>query len=198
MARLPPKVYQWLVGLFASLGAFLFGYDLGVIAEVLIADTFISKFEPKGSQAGLVVSMFTTGCFFGAALAGPAGDWLGRRGTIVSGAVVFILGGGLQTGARSIEYLYSGRFIAGLGTGALVMIVPLYQAELAHPSIRGRVTAIVQFMIGVGAFLATWIGWACFKELKNQDAQWRVPLGIQIIPAVILAALTFMFPESPR
>lgn len=25
---LPPKVYQWLVGLFASLGSFVFGYDL--------------------------------------------------------------------------------------------------------------------------------------------------------------------------
>lgn len=198
MKRLPPKVYQWLVGLFASLGSFLFGYDLGVIAEVVISDTFIGKFAPNDTESGLVVSMFTTGAFFGAALAGPAGDYLGRRGTIVSGAVVFILGGGLQTGARSIHYLWAGRFIAGIGTGALVMIVPLYQAELAHPSIRGRVTAIVQFMIGVGAFLATWIGYACFKDLKNRDSQWRIPLGFQIIPAVILAALTFMFPESPR
>jgi len=198
MARLPPKVYQWLVGLFASLGAFLYGYDLGVIAEVLISDTFLGKFDPTDTDSGLVVSMFTTGAFFGAAIAGPAGDYLGRRGTIVSGAVVFMLGGALQTGARSIEFLWAGRFIAGFGIGALVMIVPLYQAELAHPSIRGRVTAIVQFMIGVGAFIATWIGYACFKDLKNQDAQWRIPLGIQLIPALILAALTFMFPESPR
>jgi len=198
MTRLPPKVYQWLVGLFASLGSFLFGYDLGVIAEVLISDTFLSKFDPTEAEIGLVVAMFTAGAFFGAGMAGPAGDYLGRRGTIVSGAVVFILGGALQTGARSIEFLWAGRFIAGLGVGALVMIVPLYQAELAHPSIRGRVTAIVQFMIGIGAFLATWIGYVCFRDLKNQDSQWRIPLGIQIIPAVVLAALTFMFPESPR
>lgn len=30
------------------------------------------------------------------------------------------------------------------------------------------------------------------------DNQWRVPLGIQIIPAGILGALILLFPESPR
>jgi MFS family permease len=30
------------------------------------------------------------------------------------------------------------------------------------------------------------------------DKQWRVPLGIQIIPAGILGALILLFPESPR
>jgi hypothetical protein len=28
--------------------------------------------------------------------------------------------------------------------------------------------------------------------------QWRIPLGIQIIPAVVLACLILLFPESPR
>jgi hypothetical protein len=31
----------------------------------------------------------------------------------------------------------AGRFLAGLGVGFLTMIIPLYQAEIAHPSIRG-------------------------------------------------------------
>jgi hypothetical protein len=30
---LPPKFYQFLVGIFASLGSFLYGYDLTIIAE---------------------------------------------------------------------------------------------------------------------------------------------------------------------
>ena len=59
--------------------------------------------------------MFTTGAFFGAGFAGPVGDYLGRRLTITCGAIIFILGGGLQTGARNIPYLYSGRFFAGFG-----------------------------------------------------------------------------------
>ena len=64
---------------------------------------------------GAVVSVFTGGAFFGAAAAGPMGDYLGRKRTILAGAIVFLLGGGLQTGAQNLGYLYSGRAIAGLG-----------------------------------------------------------------------------------
>jgi MFS family permease len=195
---LPPKWYQFLVGVFASLGSFLFGYDLGVIAEVVASNTFEDKFNPTDDGKGLVVSMFTTGAFFGAAFAGPSGDYLGRRATITIGAVIFCLGGGLQTGAQNIGFLWSGRFLAGLGVGFLVMIVPLYQAELCHPSIRGRVTALQQFMLGVGALMAAWISWGTYVNIKTSSAQWRIPLGLQIIPAVFLGALIFLFPESPR
>ncbi|KAH7274941.1 general substrate transporter [Fusarium solani] len=198
MPSLAPRSYQLLVGVFASLGAFLFGYDLGVIAAVVASETFKSQFDPNTSEEGLVVSMFTAGAFFGAGAGGTLGDRIGRRGTIVVGAIVFLLGGGLQTGARNIHFLWTGRFISGLGVGVLCMIVPLYQAELAHPHIRGRITALQQLMIGIGAFIATWVGWACFVELGSSSAQWRVPLAIQNVPAIFLAALTYLFPESPR
>jgi MFS family permease len=66
-------------------------------------------------KSGLVVSMFTTGAFFGACLAGPAGDYLGRRRTISLGCLIFCLGGALQTAAKTLAYLYSGRFLAGFG-----------------------------------------------------------------------------------
>lgn len=99
------------------------------------------------------------------------------------------------------------------------MIVPLYQAELVHPSIRGRVTALQQFMLGVGALSAAWISYGrqehhtlafCFDyDTENfsgtyigfagtDSRQWRVSLGIQIVPAVILGLLILLFPESPR
>lgn len=83
--------------------------------------------------------------------------------------------------------------------GFLVMIVPLYQAEIAHPSIRGRVTALQQFMLGIGAFIAAWCTYGTNNNMSaNTSAQWRVPLGIQMIPALVLACLIMLFPESPR
>ncbi|EXJ95292.1 hypothetical protein A1O1_00412 [Capronia coronata CBS 617.96] len=195
---LPPKWYQFLVSVFASLGSYLYGYDLGVIAEVVASNTFVSAFKPDATSSGLVVSMFTTGAFFGSGFGGPSGDYLGRRWTITLGAVIFILGGSLQTGAQSIHFLYAGRFLAGLGVGFLVMVIPLYQAELAHPSIRGRVTALQQFMLGVGSVVAAWISWGTFVDIKNNSGQWRIPLGLQLLPAIFLAGLIFLFPESPR
>jgi MFS family permease len=106
---------QFLVGLFASLGSLLYGYDLGVIAQVIEAKAFVAKFQPEDNETGAVVSVFTGGAFFGAAAAGFMGDRLGRRWTILIGAVVFCLGGALQTGAQTLSYLYAGRAIAGLG-----------------------------------------------------------------------------------
>lgn len=83
--------------------------------------------------------------------------------------------------------------------GILCMIIPLYQAELAHPSIRGRVTALQQFMLGIGALCAGWISYGTYIGFAPTDnGQWRTPLGIQVVPAVFLAALIMVFPESPR
>ena len=109
--------------------------DLGVIAEVIVSESFVSRFEGNSTQtsvsatrtplicdyitdmekSGLVVSMFTCGAFFGACFAGISGDYLGRRRTISLGCLLFCLGGALQTGAQSLAYLWSGRFFAGFG-----------------------------------------------------------------------------------
>lgn len=79
------------------------------------------------------------------------------------------------------------------------MIIPMYQAELCHPSIRGRVTALQQFMLGVGSLVAAWVSWGSFIGFDStDDKQWRVSLGIQMVPAGILALLILLFPESPR
>ncbi|GIZ48490.1 hypothetical protein CKM354_001154800 [Cercospora kikuchii] len=195
-----PKLYQLLVGLFASLGSVLFGYDLGVIGGVVAADSFKNYFnEPTKNEIGAVVSVFTGGAFFGAAFAGPSGDYFGRRLTIMIGAVIFILGSALQTGAQNLGFLYSGRAIAGIGVGFLVMIVPLYQAEISHPTTRGRLTGLQQFMIGNGAIVAVYCTYGTNKNLGEFDNNvWRIPLGIQMVPAGILALLILLFPESPR
>ncbi|KAI5305509.1 hypothetical protein KEM56_004227 [Ascosphaera pollenicola] len=196
---MPPKVYQFLVSVFAAMGSFLYGYDLGVMAEIIASPDYLEKFNPDSDEAGLVVSMFTTGAFCGAAFGGPSGDYLGRRATILLGAVIFIIGGAVQTAASNIHFLWGGRFVAGLGVGFLTMVIPLYQAELAHPSIRGRVTALQQFMLGIGALFASWIGYACFVRMDDDDhLQWRLPLALQLVPAGILALLIMLFPESPR
>lgn len=187
------------------------------MAGVLISETFMAKFEADDTQTGLIVALFTVGAFTGAMFAGsafhtnhqspsrmltilprPAGDYLGRRGTLTLGSLIFIVGGSIQTAAQTIAYLYSGRFLAGLGVGFMVMIIPPYQAELAHPDIRGRITGLQQFMLGIGAFMAAWITYGTFINMKGSDTQWRLPLGLQLVPAIALASLIWLFPESPR
>lgn len=58
-----PKVYQFVVALFAAFGSFLYGYDLGVIASVVASDSFVNKFLTHNGSviSGTVVSLFTAG-----------------------------------------------------------------------------------------------------------------------------------------
>ncbi|KAL4257067.1 major facilitator superfamily protein [Pleurotus pulmonarius] len=125
-------------------------------------------------------------------------DKFGRRITIQIGAAVYILGGALQTGARNIDFMYAGRFFAGFGVGIMSDLAPLYQAKIAHPSIRGRLTTLQQFMLGIGAFIASWVTYGTSAGLKGTQAEWRIPLGLQIIPALPLIAFILLLPESPR
>lgn len=46
---------------------------------------------------------------------------------IIIGCIIYLVGGALQTGAMNLNDLWAGRWIAGLGVGFLVMIVPIYQ-----------------------------------------------------------------------
>lgn len=83
-----------------------------------------------------------------------------------------------------------------LSVGFLTMMIPLYQAEICHPSIRGRVTSLQQFMLGVGSLCAGWIGYGTYTGFSGDNhAQWQLPLGLQVAPAVFLGVLISFFPE---
>jgi hypothetical protein len=58
-----PKIYQFLVALFAAFGSFLYGYDLGVIASVVASDSFVDKFllHDAATKSGTTVALFTAG-----------------------------------------------------------------------------------------------------------------------------------------
>lgn len=79
-----------MVSVFASFGSILYGYDLGVIAGAIGSPNWINMFNATTAETGAVVSVFTGGAFFGAMAAGPLGDSLGRRLTILLGALIFV------------------------------------------------------------------------------------------------------------
>lgn len=51
--------------------------------------------------------------------AGRIGDGIGRRGTLFSGAVIFAIGGAIQTFTTGFWVMVFGRIISGLGVGLL-------------------------------------------------------------------------------
>ena len=55
---------------------------------------------------------------------------------IIIGCIIYLVGGALQTGAMNLNTLWAGRWLAGLGVGFLVMIVPIYQCVNHGPPAR--------------------------------------------------------------
>lgn len=71
---------------------------------------------------------------------------------------VFAIGVIVQalTHGGSYDYILAGRFVTGIGVGSLSMIVPLYNAELAPPEIRGSLVALQQLAIVGGIMVSYW------------------------------------------
>ncbi|KAJ2489047.1 hypothetical protein IWW37_004295 [Coemansia sp. RSA 2050] len=187
----------YLVGGVSAIGGFLFGYDTGVISSILEMDYWKAYFHDPGSVGvGVIVSLLTAGCFVGSLCAGWIADRFSRKRAIMSACVVFCLGAAIQCGARNRAMLIVGRFVAGLGVGVLSMSVPVFQSEIAPPHIRGRLVSLQQWAITWGILVAFWIDYGC--HFIKSDASWRIPIGIQIVPAVILFVSMIFMPYSPR
>lgn len=63
------------------------------------------------SQSSLLVSILSAGTFFGALIAAPAGDKLGRRPSLIIAIGIFAFGVSLQTASSDIPLFMSGRYV---------------------------------------------------------------------------------------
>ena len=206
----PPEVRNWRIhwiALVVSMSALAMGYDTAVIGGTMALDSFIRDFglNPGDSKSrnfiqANIVSTFQAGCFFGALFSFPIAEKFGRKKTIMLAALVFLLGGTLMTAAQGrLSLIYAGRAIAGLGIGSSSLVVPVYIAEISPPSIRGRLIGIFEIASQGGGMLGFWINYGTNQTINvERQAQWIVPLAIQLVPGTLLFLGMFFCPESPR
>ncbi|KAK4049885.1 hypothetical protein OIO90_005274 [Microbotryomycetes sp. JL221] len=182
---------------FIAFGGFLFGYDIGVISGGL-------RFEDTQHECSLPslaldrmsdhARLHTTVRDASQAL---FSDRIGRRWSIFGWAAIFTVGVTVQTAAEtSVGQLLAGRFIAGLGVGALSAIVPLFNGEAAPKHLRGTLLVLYQTMIAAGLFISYVINMGTHH--LDGSAAWRIPVGIQIAFGLIICGGILFLPESPR
>lgn len=78
------------------------------------------------------------------------------------------------------------------------MIIPLYQAEMAPPSVRGRLVSLNQLLIVTGVASSFWIDYATQVTIPHSSWVFRHPLLAQCYVAGILLAGMLFMPESVR
>ncbi len=169
----------------------LFGYDQGVISGALSG--IKSSFSLSLLMVQVVTSWVTLGALLGSLAGGELADRVGRKRTMLLAGGLFTLGALIQFLAPDIVVLVAGRLMVGAGVGVAAVSAPLYAAELAPASLRGRFVSGYQLAITVGIFLAYLVnGWL------SASSDWRMMLGAAAIPGAALFLVALVAPESPR
>lgn len=220
MGTSPNSKYLIKLTLVATLGGLLFGYDTGVISGTVgsLESFFVT---PKGlgetaasAFKGFLVSSALIGCIIGGAFSGFISKALGRKKGLVLAAVLFLVSalgsampemfikpiGELDHTFSNIFIIY--RILGGIGVGLASMLSPLYIAEIAPASSRGKLVSFNQLAI-VGGFLVVYFVNYFISRSGGSDAWlnevgWRWMFASEIVPAGLFLALLFFVPDTPR
>jgi SP family arabinose:H+ symporter-like MFS transporter len=185
------RLMNLFVSFAAAMAGLLFGLDIGVISGAL---PFITDhFSLSSHLQEWVVSAMMLGAAFGALANGWLSSRLGRKYSLMAGAILFVAGSAGSALAHSIEVLLISRVLLGFAVGIASYTAPLYLSEMATENIRGKMIAMYQLMVTLGILVA-FLSDTAFSYSGN----WRAMLGVLCIPALILMVAVFFLPNSPR
>ncbi|KAF1895379.1 hypothetical protein Lal_00044029 [Lupinus albus] len=209
------RKFVFVCAIFASLNSVLLGYGSAVClicnndCFVFKAETFLDVGVMSGAiifiqedlkitevQQEVLIGILSIISLLGSLAAGKTSDAIGRKWTIGLAAVIFQTGGAIMALAPSFKVLMIGRLLAGVGIGFGVMIAPVYIAEISPAIARGSLTSVPEIFINFGILLG-YISNYAFSKLPAH-INWRIMLGVGLIPSVVIAVALFAIPESPR
>jgi SP family sugar porter-like MFS transporter len=204
------RAYIFAIALTAALGGLMFGYDWVVIGG---AELFYEKYFHLVSalQIGWAMSSALIGALTGAMFAGGLSDKFGRKPLLIGSGLLFVvtsIGTGLSP--TFLSFIVN-RLLGGVAIGMASNLSPLYIAEVAPASMRGRLVSIYQLTIALGVMAAQVVNWLIAQPTApgttidrilfdswNVQAGWRWMFGVTALPAVVFFIGMFFVPESPR
>ncbi|OAQ24088.1 general substrate transporter [Linnemannia elongata AG-77] len=205
------------------LGSFQYGHHIGelnspqkVITTCPEPSEPPSALSPTGLEAGLpvlekegslptcipmtniewsvLVATLTVGGLIGSLFVGSRlANRLGRRGALMVNNAPLVLGSLAMGMASSYGTMILGRFLIGIGCGAVTVIVPMYLAEISPAELRGTLGVMNQLGIVVGILFSQVLG-----LYYSTETQWRT---ILLAGAGLAVVQVFALPfcqESPR
>ena len=179
----------------AALGGLLFGFDTAVISGATGA--LATEYALTQLMLGFTVSAALWGTVIGSMTAGGPSDRFGRRGCLQALAVLYIVTALGCAFAWNWNVFILFRFVQGLAIGGSSVVGPMYIAEIAPASKRGRLVGFFQFNIVAGILLAYLSNYLI--GLANLGAmEWRWKLGITGLPALLFLLMLAGIPQSPR
>lgn len=187
--------YAFYIAFVASLGGFLFGYDLVIIsgAQIFIRD----QFALTAREFGFATSSALLGCVAGPYLGAQVSDRFGRKDSLLLAASLFGVGAVGSALAPDIAIFNIFRILGGVGVGIASLASPMYIAEVAPARSRGRLGLMYQLAITVGCVMATVVSFLLAKYAQPTIG-WRCMFASVLVPVAIFSLLLTRVPASPR
>jgi MFS family permease len=189
--------YQWLVFLVVWAGWTLDAADFGLYSLVLRpALTELLGGNPSMAQLGSVGGILSMtgllGWAFGGFLFGIFADYVGRVRALAFSILIYSVFTALQGLSQGVWDFAIYRFIAGLGTGAELMVgIPLL-AEVMGDTHRAKIAGCMMTGGAVGTFLGAW----AYGLVGGYG--WRVVFFVGVVPAILLAVIRRRMIEPER
>jgi MFS family permease len=196
--------YQWLVFLVVWAGWTLDAADFGLFSLVLKpAVTELLGFPTTGAldkaqlaeigkYGGLLAMTGLLGWACGGFIFGIVADYLGRVRALMYSVLIFSVFTALQGISHHLWDFAVYRFIAGIGTGAEIMIgIPLL-AETLGDTNRAKISGVMMTGGALGTFLGAW----AYGLVGGFG--WRAVFFIGVVPAILLALIRGRMQEPPR
>ncbi|KAJ8101697.1 general substrate transporter [Lipomyces tetrasporus] len=191
---------------YSSLGDFLFGFDQGIMAGLLVNQIFKDRFfnpymDSHGAISpnitGITVACLQVSAGFAALSCSRLCDILGRRYCMRIGGLIYFIAAFIQAFAPNLPCFIVGRTIQGFGVGFLSMTVPVIQSEIAAGHKRGLMVG-VEFTFNIlGYATSCWVDYGFFFHLPS-NMSWQGPYFVQCGFAFLLLSLSVIVPETPR
>lgn len=201
--------FIYFICLISAMGGLLFGYDWVVIGGAKpFYEAFFGISDNPGQQ-GLAMSIALAGCLVGAMVCGSLADRIGRRPLLLISALIFLVSA-YATGAFNTFTLFlTARFVGGIAIGLASGLSPMYIAEVAPGSIRGRLVSLNQLTIVLGILGAQIVNYLIAEPMPagttvpvpdswNVLWGWRWMFWSAAFPAALFLLLALFIPESPR
>ncbi|XP_048414717.1 solute carrier family 2, facilitated glucose transporter member 8 isoform X1 [Stegostoma tigrinum] len=175
----------------AVLGPLSFGFVLGYSSPAIpeLQTDSNPHLNLDSTQASWFGSLVTVGAAVGGIIGGWIVDKIGRKLTLMSCAVPYVVGFMIIVAARNVWMLYGGRILTGLASGVTSLVVPVYISEMAHPKIRGLLGSSVQLMVVTGIMGA---------YVSGMVLTWYWLAVLCSLPPTLMVVLMCFMPETPR
>nr|WEY18729.1 trehalose transporter 1 [Bactericera cockerelli] len=181
---------QVLASLTVSLGSMIVGFASAYTSPALPSMNQIgSRVSPTEEEASWIGSLMPLSALFGGMAGGPLIESLGRRTTILSTGLPFVLSFLLIALANGVPMILAGRCIAGFCVGIASLALPVYLGETVQPEVRGTLGLLPTFLGNIGIL-------ACF--VAGTFLNWyKLAFMGACIPIPFIICM-FLIPETPR